>query len=353
MSELRQSREAEIRIFRDTTSNFGRKKMSIDPRIIAKLITEDPDHFNEAYAKHLLNEIVDPGNTDLGDIEVEEEQDRYGSDNIMYTFTDPRHQYTQFGDSHDMSYIVSFHSRLVGSDQDYQNVGQGLEQQIPVGARVVSINLESDSKGYSKTRKGNFAFVYSRLMTCVVDYFHNKGNDPMFVHFKGYSKDMDSVYLKIMDRLSKKYPDRGYYPFKYGAFISKSAVSNIEDDTVKMRVLDAIEDQSKKLKSGIADYKSEKRRIAAGRGYQQHDDDDEDDEDDYDDDYEETPEEQAATIRGLLSMMPPVPGSPHERMALNHIPPEPGSAHEQFLLNYRPEPGSQHEQWLNSRQQSR
>lgn len=350
--------------------------MNIDPRIIAKLITEDPDHFNEAYAKHLLNEIVDPGNTDLGDIEVEEEQDRYGSDNIMYTFSDPRHQYTLYGDSHDMSYIVSFKSRLVGSDQDYQNVGQGLEEQIPVGARVVTIDLESDSKGYSKTRKGNFAFVYSRLMTCVVDYFHNKGNDPMFVQFKGHSKDMDSVYLKIMDRLSKKYPDRGYYPFKYGAFISKSAVSNIEDDTVKMRVLDAIEDQSKKLQSGIADYKSEKRRIAAGRGneYQNRgvvgtvtrdrlrrvaDEDledleyDEDDEDDYDDDYEETPEEQAATIRGLLSMMPPVPGSPHERMALNHIPPEPGSAHEQFLLNYRPEPGSAHEQWLNSRQQSR
>ena len=341
--------------------------MNIDPRIIAKLITEDPDHFNEAYARHLLNEIVDPGNTDLGDIEVEEEQDRYGSYNIMYTFTDPRHQYTLYGDSHDMSYIVSFKSRLVGSDQDYQNVGQGLEAQIPVGARVVTIDLESDSKGYSKTRKGNFAFVYSRLMTCVVDYFHNKGNDPMFVQFKGYSKDMDSVYLKIMDRLSKKYPDRGYYPFKYGAYISKSAVSNIEDDTVKMRVLDAIEDQSKKLKSGIDDYKSLKRecerekmlaaRIAAERGYQQHDDEDdgydEDDEDDYDDDYEETPEEQAATVRGLLSMMPPVPGSPHERMALDHIPPEPGSAHEQFLLNYRPEPGSRHEQWLNSRQQSR
>ena len=191
-------------------------------------------------------------------------------------------------------------------------------------------------------------------MTCVVDYFHNKGNDPMFVQFKGYSKDMDSVYLKIMDRLSKKYPDRGYYPFKYGAFISKSAVSNIEDDTVKMRVLDAIEDQSKKLKSGIADYKSEKRRNAARRGNERDNNFvDGYDEDDEDDDYEETPEEQAATVRGLLSMMPPVPGSPHERMALDHIPPEPGSAHEQFLLNYRPEPGSRHEQWLNSRQQSR
>jgi hypothetical protein len=172
----------------------------------------------------------------------------------------------------------------------------------------------------------------------------------MFVQFKGYSKDMDSVYLKIMDRLAKKYPDRGYYPFKYGAFILKSAVSNIEDDTVKMRLLDAIENQSKLLKSGIADYKSEKRRIAAARGNEYNADEDEDD---YDDDYVETPEEQAATLRGLLSMMPPVPGSPHERTALSILPPEPGSAHEQFLLNYRPVPGSAHEQWLNSRQQSR
>jgi hypothetical protein len=327
--------------------------MSIDPRIIARLITEDPDHFNEVYAKHLINEIVDPGNTDLGDIEVEEE-DRHGSLNTTYTFSDPRHKYMQYGDSYDMGYIVSFKSRLVGSDQDYQNVGQGFEEQIPLGARVVNIDLESESKGYNKTKKGNFAFVYSRLMTCVVDYFHNKGNDPMFVQFKGYSKDMDSVYLKIMDRLSKKYPDRGYYPFKYGAFISKSAVSNIEDDTVKMRLLDAIENQSKLLKSGIADYKSEKRRIAAARGNEYNADEDEDeDEDDYDDDYVETPEEQAATLRGLLSMMPPVPGSPHERMALSILPPEPGSAHEQFLLNYRPVPGSAHEQWLNSRQQSR
>jgi hypothetical protein len=121
-----------------------------------------------------------------------------------------------------------------------------------------------------------------------------------------------------------------------------------------MRLLDAIENQSKLLKSGIADYKSEKRRIAAARGNEYNADEDEDeDEDDYDDDYVETPEEQAATLRGLLSMMPPVPGSPHERMALSILPPEPGSAHEQFLLNYRPVPGSAHEQWLNSRQQSR
>ena len=245
--------------------------MNIDPSMIARLITEDPDTFNETYAKHLLNEIVDPGNTDLGDIKVKEVTRPLsrGLPDTVYSFSDPRH---------DMSYEVRFKSSLAQSD----HIGQSFKGQIPVGARVVTIDLASDSGGYGKTGKGNFAFVYSRLMACVVDYFHNKGNDPMFVQFKGLSRDMDSVYLKLMDRLSKKYPDRRYYPFRDATFISKSAVNNIEDDTVKMQLLGAIDNQSNILKSGIADYKKEKRRVTAERGneYHAHDDDDEE-EDDY------------------------------------------------------------------------
>lgn len=217
--------------------------MSIDPRIIAKLITEDPNHFNEAYEKKLLNEILDPGNTDLGDIEVREMGPR-----TIYNFSDPRH---------DSDYIVEFHTKRY---YNHYNVN-GLDN-----AQVVDIVLKIDDYNrFAATGKGNFAFVYSRLMTCVVDYFHTRGNDQELVQFSGYSTDMDSVYNKIIDRLAKKYPDRVYYPYRKSMYISKSTIDNIEDDDAKMQILQAIDNQTKMLKSEISSYKSAKRQGARDR----------------------------------------------------------------------------------------
>jgi hypothetical protein len=217
--------------------------MSIDPSIIAKLITEDPNHFNEAYEKKLLNEILDPGNTDLGDIEVREMGPR-----TIYNFSDPRH---------DSDYIVEFHTKRYYNHYDVN----GLDN-----AQVVDIVLKIDDYNrFAATGKGNFAFVYSRLMTCVVDYFHTRGNDQELVQFSGYSTDMDSVYNKIIDRLAKKYPDRVYYPYRKSMYISKSTIDNIEDDDAKMQILQAIDNQTKMLKSEISSYKSAKRQGARDR----------------------------------------------------------------------------------------
>ena len=102
-------------------------------------------------------------------------------------------------------------------------------------------------------------------MTCVVDYFHTRGNDQELVQFSGYSTDMDSVYNKIIDRLAKKYPDRVYYPYRKSMYISKSTIDNIEDDDAKMRILQAIDNQTKMLKSEISSYKNAKRQGARDR----------------------------------------------------------------------------------------
>lgn len=214
--------------------------MNIDPRVIAKLITEDPNHFNEAFAKHLLNEILDPNVTDLGDIEVSVSD---SGSRTTYNFSDPRH---------DSDYIVEFSTKRYNNLYDVN----GLDN-----AMAVDIVLKIDDYNrFAATGKGNFAFVYSRLMTCVVDYFHTRGNDQEFVHFSGYSTDMDSVYNKIIDRLAKKYPDRVYYPYRDGMYISKSTIENIEDDDAKMQILQSIDNQTKMLKSKIASYKSAKRQ---------------------------------------------------------------------------------------------
>lgn len=214
--------------------------MNIDPSIIAKLITEDPNHFNEAFAKHLLNEILDPNVTDLGDIEVSVSD---SGSRTTYNFSDPRH---------DSDYIVEFNTKRYYNHHDVN----GLDN-----AWTVDIVLKIDDYNrFAATGKGNFAFVYSRLMTCVVDYFHTRGNDQEFVHFSGYSTDMDSVYNKIIDRLAKKYPDRVYYPYRDGMYISKSTIDNIDDDDAKMQILQSIDNQTKMLKSKIASYKSAKRQ---------------------------------------------------------------------------------------------
>jgi hypothetical protein len=166
----------------------------------------------------------------------------------IYNFSDPRH---------DADYIVEFHTKRYYNHYDVN----GLDN-----AQVVDIVLKIDDYNrFAATGKGNFAFVYSRLMTCVVDYFHTRGNDQELVQFSGYSTDMDSVYNKIIDRLAKKYPDRVYYPYRKSMYISKSTIDNIEDDDAKMQILQAIDNQTKMLKSEISSYKSAKRQSARDR----------------------------------------------------------------------------------------
>jgi len=48
-------------------------------------------------------------------------------------------------------------------------------------------------------------------------------------------------------------------------YISKSTIDNIEDDDAKMQILQAIDNQTKMLKSEISSYKSAKRQGARDR----------------------------------------------------------------------------------------
>jgi hypothetical protein len=96
-------------------------------------------------------------------------------------------------------------------------------------------------------------------MACVIDYFATRGHNPPFVTFSGYTKDMDSVYNKIMERLNKKYPEKAYYPYSKGIYVSSDTIYKIEDQGIKMGILNKINKQTGLNKDEIEYFRTLKR----------------------------------------------------------------------------------------------
>ena len=199
-------------------------------------------HCNTKAYKTLINEIIDPNNTDLADIQIKE-----NGQFTDYTFHDPRHN---------ADYTVAFSAGHYSPTYYAHNLIY-----TPPNPQKVSIQLLiDDNNRYAKTGKGNFAYVYSRLATCLIDYLKNKRNNPEFIAFSGYTTDMDSVYNKILNRLAKKYPNIAYHPYAPSLYISQTAINDIKDDQTKMEVLTAIQNQTKGLNNDITAYKDTKRK---------------------------------------------------------------------------------------------
>jgi hypothetical protein len=194
-----------------------------------------------------INEVANPSDTDLGDMEVGVEDGDF-----LYKFIDPRHD--------DVIYRVAFMKESTPHGLTYSReilaVNPG--KTISIGLTHQKIN-ETGFERHSKTGKGNFAFIYSKLMACVIDYFATRGNNPPFVTFSGYTRDMDSVYEKIMERLNKKYPGKAYFPYSTGVYVSSDTVYQIEDQSVKMGILNKISKQSGLNKAEIERIKAVKR----------------------------------------------------------------------------------------------
>jgi len=195
----------------------------------------------------VISEVADPGQTDLGDMEVVVEDG-----DLTYKFMDPRHE--------DVIYRVAFREESTPHGLTYSReilaVNPG--KTIGIGLTHQKINNAGFPR-HSKTGKGNFAFIYSKLMACVIDFFATRDNNPPFVTFSGYTKDMDSVYEKIMERLNKKYPSKAYFPYSGGVYVSSDTVYNIEDQGVKMGILNKISKQSGLNKAEIERIKAVKR----------------------------------------------------------------------------------------------
>jgi hypothetical protein len=194
-----------------------------------------------------INEVANPSDTDLGDMEVVIEDGDY-----TYKFMDPRHE--------DIIYRVAFmkESTPTGLTYSREILAVNPGQTTSIGLTHQKINNAGFPR-HSKTGKGNFAFIYSKLMACVIDYFDAEENNPPFVTFSGYTKDMDSVYEKIMERLNKKYPSKAYFPYSSGVYVSSDAVYKIEDQSVKMGILNKISKQSGLNKAEIERIKAVKR----------------------------------------------------------------------------------------------
>ena len=199
-------------------------------------------HSNTQNYQKLINEIINPNNTDLADIQIKE-----NGQFTDYTFHDPRHK---------ADYTVEF-----AASKFHIGWYENPPPYAPPNAQKVSILLIIDDHNrFAKTGKGNFAYVYSRLATCIIDYFITKNNNPEILTFTGHTTDMDSVYNKILDRLSKTHPKLTYHPYAPGIYISQTAINDIEDDQTKKEVQTAIQNQTQGLKNDITAYKNTKRK---------------------------------------------------------------------------------------------
>jgi hypothetical protein len=82
-------------------------------------------------------------------------------------------------------------------------------------------------------------------MTCVIDFLITRDVEAPFIVFSGFSKDMELIYKRLMDRLNNEYPDYTYYPYSDGLYISSRAIEKIEDEDIKDEIFEAISSHSR------------------------------------------------------------------------------------------------------------
>lgn len=203
----------------------------------------------------VISEVANPKLSNMDGVNVSEK----GTGNILYEFIDP--------DFPDTLYSVSFmksHNFLdyrLGSDPAYIHLKMYNKDRVSYTLVLKSEDISDtneDSNPYSKTGKGNFGFVYGKLMACAVDFFVTRGTKVLFMQFSGYTKDMELVYKRIMDRLNAEYPSMAMRPYEpeqlpdhlNHIYVSLSAIDNIRDVAYRKMALDNTQGlrQANKLK---------------------------------------------------------------------------------------------------------
>lgn len=181
----------------------------------------------------VISEVADPRSTNMDGIEISKHDP-----DITYSFTDPR--------SPDLLYSVIFEAAEIV----YQNCPHynDIRQVTNENSYKLDLTVAKDGSpnwSFDKTGRGNFAFVYGKLMTCVIDFLITRDVEAPFIVFSGFSKDMELIYKRLMDRLNNEYPDYTYYPYSDGLYISSRAIEKIEDEDIKDEIFEAISSHSR------------------------------------------------------------------------------------------------------------
>ena len=188
----------------------------------------------------VMSEVANPKLSNMDGVDVS-----VGSRNFSYKFKDPNFGvvYTVYINEAS-AYINDFRFKL---DPVYDHVTTN-----DPGRKSYSLGLRTDNiNPYEKTEKGNFGFVYGKLMACVIDFFVTRNTKVLFLQFTGMTQDMELVYKRIMDRLNAEYPSMAMHPYEpdsipetpVGYYISIDAIENIKDENLKQQAYNSIQGQ--------------------------------------------------------------------------------------------------------------
>ena len=194
----------------------------------------------------IISEVANPELTNMDGVEV----NSHGAD-ITYSFKDPNFP--------DLSYNVVFEAIEPQSYCPHYRDIRRVVDENSYGIDLRVMHKDSPFWTFEKTGKGNFGFVYGKLMACVIDFFLTKNIEAPFVMFSGYTKDMERIYKRIMNRLNDEYPAFAYYPYNDDLYISAQAIEKLEDENVKNEIFDMIKSNSKQKDAKLELYRKMKR----------------------------------------------------------------------------------------------
>jgi hypothetical protein len=205
----------------------------------------------------VISEVANPKLSSMDGVEA----NASGSD-FRYTFSDPKFP--------EYSYNVVFEAIGVHT---YCPFYDEIVKAASKGSNSYKLDLQVIKDGspfwsFDKTGAGNFGFVYGKLMACVIDFFLTRGVEAPFVMFSGYTKDMELVYKRIMDRLNSEHPEYSFYPYTDDLFVSAKVINKIDDEKTKAEVYNIIKTGTTERDDQLKMYKKMKReRSENNRGY--------------------------------------------------------------------------------------
>ena len=187
----------------------------------------------------VISEVANPKLSNMDYVEVVEKP---YSGEVSYVFEDPNFP--------DIKYAVNFEyfsdqavEYLLQRDPVYRDIAWNT-----YGRKSYTLDLQTDESHYEKTGKGNFGFVYGKLMACAIDFFVTRKTEVLLLQFSGRTSDMELVYKRIMDRLNAEYPSMAMHPYEpdsypglVNSYISIDAIKNIKDDNLKQQAYNSIQ----------------------------------------------------------------------------------------------------------------
>jgi hypothetical protein len=196
----------------------------------------------------VISEVANPRMSSMDGVEANS-----NGDGMTYTFSDPK--FPQY------SYNVVFEAIGIHTYCPYYDQ---IVKAADKSSNSYKLDLQVIKDGtpfwsFDKTGAGNFGFVYGKLMSCVIDFFLTRGTEAPFVMFSGYTKDMELVYKRIMDRLNSEYPEFSFYPYTDDLYISAKVIDKIDDEKVKAEIFHIIKNGTSDREEKLKMYKKMKR----------------------------------------------------------------------------------------------